>query len=620
MKNNLKVVAAKTHTAEYLLHKYWARKPHNVISYFLSELVAPGGIVLDPFCGSGVVLREAQKLGINGLGFDVNPIANKIASVLTNPPDLKTFIDSVEPILKSINLKTNKYYSDKNGKEIKYLIHNTIVECKSCHQLISSISAIKNGRKYTCPHCDNILRFNLENLVDSEITAICIDGEKELITDTNILSKQQFFSKTYIYNDNLDKYNFNFITNKRILAFDGMDTKALFTPRNYSILCEVASQFEKLSDTKVRDAALLLLTASVAQCSRLIPSRNNLSTGGPSWSVPGFWVPAQHLETNPLFHLRARLEKFSKGLKQLDVPHPTCDISVQKKDAISGIKELISSNKKVDLVFFDPPYGDNVPYLEFSSIWNSFIKDFPDIENDFSVSDRESKDIAWKKYNININNTLAHASKILNKDGHLLLTFNNNDIRAWEALLSSLQNNNFVCDFVTYQIPAVISSKAQFSIKGSYISDIYGIFSINKNCNISNSLSPVVNKLIKCATCRNGIIAKNLANRIIMIEWIKNNISSSLLKEKDSIIKSLFNESHDTLTLKMEVPENSFNLKDAVNSLAKNILQNGVCDWNELYTTIASEFSEYGFLDASELRMFLNDHVIFHNKKCISYV
>lgn len=105
-----------------------------------------------------------------------------------------------------------------------------------------------------------------------------------------------------------------------------------------------------------------------------------------------------------------------------------------------------------------------------------------------------------------------------------------------------------------------------------------------------------------------------------MIEWIKNNISSSLLKEKDSIIKSLFNESHDTLTLKMEVPENSFNLKDAVNSLAKNILQNGVCDWNELYTTIASEFSEYGFLDASELRMFLNDHVIFHNKKCISYV
>ena len=37
--------------------------------------------VLDPFCGSGTVLCEGQKLGLNVMGFDINPMAVLIATV-----------------------------------------------------------------------------------------------------------------------------------------------------------------------------------------------------------------------------------------------------------------------------------------------------------------------------------------------------------------------------------------------------------------------------------------------------------------------------------------------------------------------------------------------------------
>lgn len=37
--------------------------------------------VLDPFCGSGTVLCEGQKLGLNVMGFDINPLAVLIATV-----------------------------------------------------------------------------------------------------------------------------------------------------------------------------------------------------------------------------------------------------------------------------------------------------------------------------------------------------------------------------------------------------------------------------------------------------------------------------------------------------------------------------------------------------------
>ncbi|MFQ6062383.1 MAG: DNA methyltransferase, partial [Methanosarcinales archaeon] len=33
------------------MHKYWARKPHNVVAEYIKKYSEEGEIVLDPFCG-----------------------------------------------------------------------------------------------------------------------------------------------------------------------------------------------------------------------------------------------------------------------------------------------------------------------------------------------------------------------------------------------------------------------------------------------------------------------------------------------------------------------------------------------------------------------------------------
>lgn len=80
-------IKAETHTPEYLMHKYWARKPHNVINECINVLTDEGDVVLDPFCGSGVTLREGALLGRKCVGFDLNPVANLISRVLLSPPE-----------------------------------------------------------------------------------------------------------------------------------------------------------------------------------------------------------------------------------------------------------------------------------------------------------------------------------------------------------------------------------------------------------------------------------------------------------------------------------------------------------------------------------------------------
>lgn len=615
---NFELIAAKTHPAEYMLHKYWARKPHNVISHYISELVPKGGLVVDPFCGSGVVLKESQKLGIDSVGFDANPIANLISNVLIDPPSVDSFKEAMEDLFIDLDRKVSPYYT-VNGKPIKYLIHKTVVKCK-CGKKVSQDLAQKKGKSYFCPDCQEKLRFNLESLTETQIKGISLESNSFILDDENEINTQQDYSDRAIIECDTKIYDYNFAENRRILSFSGMKTSSLFTKRNFSILCYVADKIDMIDNKKVRNAAKLLLTASVAQCSRLIPARNNLSTGGPAWSVPGFWVPAEHLETNPLVHLHARYTKFVKGINKLNASKKNAQASVLESDANEGMLGLINEGKKADLVFFDPPYGDSVPYLEFSSMWNSFLRDFPNPNLDLSVSDRLSKTESWSNYYKSINDTLCNISNLLSESGKLLITFNNNDLKAWEALIGGLQNNNLFCDYVSYQIPAVISSKAQFSVEGSYVSDIYSVYTKKDNLNITNSLEPVTKALIKCASARNGIINNNLAQRVSVIAWMENNITVDLLKEKDNLIKSIFDNRDGKLYLKEQFIDNSINIIEETRRYAKEILQNGPIEWNDLFIKIAQELVDYGLPEPSEIRSYLDGYVSFNKKKCLSYI
>ena len=616
--SKIQVIAAETHTPEYLLHKYWARKPHNVLSHFIKTLVPQDGIVVDPFCGSGVVLHEAQKLGRRAYGFDINPTACLITEVLINPPKAEEFVDEVTFILDKIAPAVDRVYSE-NGKPIKFCVHEIVARCHDCNHVQKQVEATRKGKALYCCKCGVKLRVNLEHLVDTDISAIVYEGSKELENDLNLLQMQKAKSAESVFAVDTTPFVHRFSENRRILAYDGMTTESLFTKRNFSILCYLSNAFSEIKNEQVRKAALLLLSASVAQCSRLIANRNNLSTGGPAWSVPGFWVPAVHLETNPLVHLRARLQKFARGLKVLN-DEAAQGAEVKQIDSRVGLAELSEKGVLSDLVFFDPPYGDNVPYLEFSSMWNSFLKDFPNPDCDISVSDRKSKEAAWTQYKKDLNSSISAIRNNLKSSGSLLITFNNNDMRAWEALLTALQENMMYCDFVTYQIPAVVSSKAQMSIEGSYISDIYSIYKKGDGTQYTTSLSTVYDELINCARYRGGRISKSLAQRTMILAWLKNNISVTQLHEMVEIQKSLFDEIDGLLVLKKQPATITCKFENDAKKIAADMLKKGPCEWRALYETVAVAVADYGIPDPHELRAILESAVVFNGNRCMAFL
>jgi DNA modification methylase len=73
----------------HLIHAYPAKLLTHIPYFFLnnSYFSKKGDTVLDPFCGTGTVLLEANIAGRNAIGADANPLARLIASVKTRQLD-----------------------------------------------------------------------------------------------------------------------------------------------------------------------------------------------------------------------------------------------------------------------------------------------------------------------------------------------------------------------------------------------------------------------------------------------------------------------------------------------------------------------------------------------------
>src|SRR3989344_9563698 len=107
---------AKPHTPMYLIHKYWARKPHNVVSEYIQHYTEEGDIVLDPFCGSGPTPIEAIKLGRKGIGIDLNPISTFITRMTSQPIDANQIKKIFEEIKVNCKSEINELYKTKCKK------------------------------------------------------------------------------------------------------------------------------------------------------------------------------------------------------------------------------------------------------------------------------------------------------------------------------------------------------------------------------------------------------------------------------------------------------------------------------------------------------------------------
>lgn len=85
-------------------HKYWGKKPVEIIDYIISKLTSEGDIVVDPFLGGGLIARIANERKRRFIGIDINPISIELGSFFIELPsysDYKKQLKIIETNIKN---------------------------------------------------------------------------------------------------------------------------------------------------------------------------------------------------------------------------------------------------------------------------------------------------------------------------------------------------------------------------------------------------------------------------------------------------------------------------------------------------------------------------------------
>lgn len=455
----------KTHTPMYLMHKYWARKPHNIVGKYIETYSKEGEIVLDPFCGSGVTAVESLKLARKAIALDLDPMSVFITRMTAMPVDLEEFRKTYNTIKENVKKRILSYY---------------VTTCRRCKSEVIAthfIWEVENDFElptkvwYKCTNCGRELlqRENIEK------------------NDLLLLHEVEKMKIPYWYPNNL------LIWNTRINVHKGMRVSDLFTKRALAGLSLLYNEIEKIEDENLKEMMKFVFSSTLPQASKLVfvIERRGRQTGEikrtqevGSWATRGYWIPPKHFEINIWNCFRNRFVKILRGkeysnntvkkfceTKKFDDLRDDRNILIKLANVLE-LADLIPQNS-VDYIFTDPPYGDSIPYLELDYMWSSWLKLDVDFENEIVNSDSPERSKNLELYEKMLSAAFAQVFRVLKPGRYLTVTFHNTDIRIWNCIIRAVVLSGFSLEKIIYQPPARASAKGLLHPYGSAIGDYY---------------------------------------------------------------------------------------------------------------------------------------------------
>ena len=111
----------------------------------ISQLT-PGSLLLDPFCGSGTILHEAQHFGIKAIGIDNNPLAITLSLAKTQPIIVEETIEHSKQLVEKS--KRVKLQSSVPETVSRYFHERTMEQIVTMFSLKDEMSNYERGVLY----------------------------------------------------------------------------------------------------------------------------------------------------------------------------------------------------------------------------------------------------------------------------------------------------------------------------------------------------------------------------------------------------------------------------------------------------------------------------------------
>jgi len=449
----------------YVWHKYWSRKTWNVVAEFIKTYCPEGGIVFDPFAGSGITAMEALKNGRKAIACDLNPIATEIIRLTIKPANEVELYEAFKNIEKKVKDKIESLY---------------LTKCRSCgHELPFTCAIWKNDtfievRYQSCPKCGN------------SCTSHCPPNSQ----DKNLLRKIESSKIKEWYPSNALFYP-NGMPFKEKQKYNSIDE--LFTKRNLQALAWLMDAIEEETNKNIRDFLKIAFSSMSHLCSRLLaegrPGYRPFS--GVGWNQQSYWYTPQYMESNVwekfdsaikghqgILRAKAEANKFYKDTKIASsfeqVLKGNANIYIHTGSCLDLMEDI--PENCLDYIFTDPPYDASVQFSELSYMWicwlkldKNFLKDV--LANEIIRNERQNKNFAV--YHSLLSASFQNMFKLLKPENYLTLTFHNPTFKVRNATIRAGVFAGFEFQKIHHQELARPSAKSLLQPFGSAQGDFY---------------------------------------------------------------------------------------------------------------------------------------------------
>ncbi len=575
------------------------RKSPEIGKIIMDSLTDSKDIVLDPFIGSGSYIISASECKKTFYGSELDNYTFDVVNTFYRPADLNRLLELFNKVKEHCFEEIRSLYETRCCNTINYIKKLHFDPESNNYHNPKSHRDIKNGKNlimlHKCPECGNTTK-HFDSFDEAKIKSL----EKSDVS--------QFPSHNLIENSRIN------IT--KGTGADKYDTN--FTTRNKLALLKLQEAITSLPECHEKHLLQHFLVAS------LTLSRIAQYGSGSEYIYQVMRQQAQEMNVWYLFEEKYnKFRQFHNKYIEGNAEWLTNQFTFVNSDYNDFITSTFSGDKKVDLILTDPPYHDQVPYLERNQLYRDWLYHFVDksryslkdelLEKEIVVSNAPTRkrDKDYENHVSDINKMFEAFSNSMNNNGFVVLAVNLGQKKYFDLLsqyILKARKNGF--EYIT-RIDKTISDptlRKQAAFKSTMSKEMYLIFTklpedqkywFIGNQNIEFEIKKFVYKKIQESS-----VPFSLSKLIIDIESevIKNRTTANSPQQEriKRIIKDNFKidlKQHvyldeDKLYVDLEDSETLFvKLYDIIPVIIENLLvkQNGIFALEDIYFEISDK-------------------------------
>nr|WP_245192366.1 DNA methyltransferase [Arthrobacter pigmenti] len=426
MRSALSVLPPAHDTPIGIVHPYWARKPMNTLELIIRHLTEEGDVVVDPFMGSGTTIFAALQTQRAAIGSDISALSQHLVSGLLDIiENAELVIPEIRRILDAHSEMTLPWFEFESGIYVERVRFKVNGEFRDGLFTLEPTEVVTKHR-----HGGSWMGRKAHTGAESLERLLAIDEAASYYIDAPI---------------NFDTVSLQ--ANSRIAIPHGATLAHYFTAENRASINALLKLIQCSPLFESHSAALKLVLSASLPTLRL--SDRKASSQWP------YWRPKTDLTSrNPVIVLESKYKQITELVKWASGTALESEFGTRHKLLTSAAQMLTSDSLgcRAKLVLTDPPYGDQVPYLEYSAMWNGVLglNGEPETSSQELVrSDANHRRSDSSEYLERLRTAFIANARLLEQDGFLAWFYQDQDLRCWKAIYdASVEANLRLLDVI----------------------------------------------------------------------------------------------------------------------------------------------------------------------------